>query len=147
MDEVPLPPRTLNPCTVDRKALAGLRRAVQAHNTCTEDLLAALEAADARTPVPPELQEQAQVEAAHLRRALEWLGGQWGRERHSGQKSDGHGPNCPLQPTVDLRDCTSCPYAPEAWDQPCQVVAGNITWRECCRRSALAATEAGGNDA
>lgn len=87
--------------------------------------------------------EQAQAEAAHLRRALEWLGGQWGRERHVGQTGDGHGPNCPLQPTVDLRDRTSCPYAPEAWDQPCQVVAGNITWRECCRRSALAATEEG----
>ena len=36
------------------------------------DLLAAVEAGDARTPVPPELLEQAQAERDHLRRALEW---------------------------------------------------------------------------
>jgi hypothetical protein len=85
--------------------------------------------------------EQVQGERDHLRRALEWLGDQWGEERHYGQKGDGHGPNCPLQPTVDLRDRTSCPYALEAGHQPCQVIEGNITWRECCLRSALAATE------
>ncbi len=76
MDEVPLPRRTLNPCTVDHKALAGLRRAVQAHNTCTEDLLAALEAGDARTPVPPEVLQRARELSGNddsLRLRMPWM--------------------------------------------------------------------------
>lgn len=78
----------------------------------------------------------AREEVAKRDRALEWLASAWASERHfEGQRQ---GPNCPLQPKVDLIDRTSCPWTE---DERCEVLTRRITYRECAVRCALAAAE------
>ena len=69
-------------------------------------------------------------------RALAWLASAWASEKHFDLQSAG--PNCPLQPKVDLCDRSSCPYTE---DGNCAVLRGDMLYRECALRSALAAAE------
>jgi len=85
----------------------------------------------------------ARKERDHYKRALKWLGEQGGSQRYFfvfGETETQY-PHCPLQPKIALEDRTSCPYAPEGFDQPCQVREGNMTLMECCEQAALAATK------